>query len=430
MPCRARLIGSVARRSRLRRVLAPTGRGEREVELAASFVHRRQLQVDHRRRRQCSERDRLAPASFEPVEVERDEEVDGAELLQGPYPPQGQSRGRGDVVRLLERHLRSRRVATPLGPTEHFERLALHLRLLAARGAPCNASLARATATSTSSRAMAACAASALARARRATSGASAAAAWACSSARSHRPAARSADPTSRCTAAWSAGSRRRSSSSAPSAPARSVCPASTLTSNKTSSTSSASEPVASSEHEWRTPPPMPAHPDGARHAACSRNAPARSLTPGATGQLGGQQATIAVEVLLADVEGVQRTAGEELHLGRHRDGEHGIAGQAVPEPEAGCVDVEELHPDAAAELLSRGMVVEVGHPGREPPVERSAQQRRRHEQPATRRRQTVESELDRRQHRPRDPVGDRLPSRVDRGEEQLLDEQRDAFAA
>ncbi len=202
--------------------------------------------------------------------------------------------------------------------------------------APCNASSARATATSMSSRAIAACAASALARARRATSG-------------------------GEC-----GGGVRHAPRHDPSVPRPGRRPHEQVHRGLVGGIAA---PLQQLRAECSRPFGVPGqHADlqqdvvdlvgqraggelagtgGERLRRCQRTLTehtARRLqeeragevaTSGATGQLGGQQTTITVEVLLAELEGVQGTAGEEPHLGRHRDGEHGIAGQAVPEPEA-----------------------------------------------------------------------------------------------
>ena len=188
MPCRARLIGSVARRSRLEASSHRRAAASDRSNSPRPSCTRRQLQVDHRRVASAPSATASAARFLEPVEVERDEQVDGAELLQRPHPPQGQPGGGGDVVRLLEGRLGRRRVPAALGAAEHFERLALHLRLLAVARAPATPPWPSHGDLDVVAAPWPPAPPAHCARARRATSGASAAAAWACSSARSHRP--------------------------------------------------------------------------------------------------------------------------------------------------------------------------------------------------------------------------------------------------
>ena len=181
MPCTARLIGSVDRRSRRdassQRRAAASDRSNSPRPSCTADSCRSTTAIVARAPSATASRRRF----LEPVEVERDEQVDGAELLQRPHAPQGQPGRRGDVVRLLERRLGRRRVAAAFGPTEHLERLALDLRLARSRARPATPPWPEPRRPRRRRGAIAACAASALARARRATSGASAAAASACS---------------------------------------------------------------------------------------------------------------------------------------------------------------------------------------------------------------------------------------------------------
>ena len=414
------------------RVLAPPGGGERQVELAPSLVHRRQLQVDHRRRRQCSERDRLPARLLEPVEVERDEQVDGAELLQrphaatGPVPPRRRCRappgtppprppGPGRVR--PDRALRVPRTAPPPGrsrahratPPWPEPRRPRRRRVRSRRAPPAHS-----------------------ARARRATSGASAAAASACSSARSQRPAARSADPTSRCTAAWSAGSRRR---------CKQLRAESTRPFRVPGQHADLQQDVVDLVGE-RAGGEL-AGTGGERLRRCQSTLTEHTTrrlqqersgevaTTGAAGQLGGQQATITIEVLLAERRGrpsarparsstsagiVAASTASRVRPCRNRKLEPSTSRSCTRTPRRNC---------SAAAWSSRSATRAASLQSNDRPSNAAATSSRR---PG--RRQTFEPELDRRQHRPRHPVGDRLPSRVDRGEEQLLDEQRDAFAA
>ena len=123
---RHRQRGQVKAAGRVRR---PPGRRQGFVRAELLVQPGGDLQVERRGQGQCSLGDGQFARLLEPVHALGPELVDGAQLVQGPQPPQPQPVRVGQVRRPGERPLGRLQVALPGDPADHLEGLARHLGL-------------------------------------------------------------------------------------------------------------------------------------------------------------------------------------------------------------------------------------------------------------------------------------------------------------
>ena len=281
-------------------------------------------------------------------------------------------------------------VAAPLGPTEHLERLALHLRLVRWRGRRRARPLAVGrSATSTSSRpSPPGPPARRPGRRGRRRSERGRRPLRRASSASSHRPAARSAAPRRRWTSAWPCGSVRLAEQ--PLAERGGRVGLAGEHADAGAGRSSTSSPARRSQLAGAGGEQVRRRP--ARRSRAPRAAACRRSARGPFGLAGPRRPA------RRRAGGARRRAARRRRAGRARRGrgaastsssagavaaEHGVAVEGVAEPEAGRLDLDQLRPHGLAQQLGGVVVGEPGGAGGDRPVEDAPEQRGGDEQAA-----------------------------------------------